>query len=152
MVEIAVAPPLLRPGAGIRDHCRGFVALVHLDTLRIVFRLLEIKRGLGGFATEMNAEFGPPLEEQDIGNALTEHLEEAGGSESIAIDSGGFVVSNNNDLLGGIQRIAKGLDSRHEPLLHTEGGRHVHCRGERIVRRLRHVHVVIGMNRHMAAQ
>jgi VWFA-related protein len=83
---------------------RANVAIYFLDT-----------RGLGGFPIEMGAEFGPPLEEQDIGNALTEHLEEAGGAESVSVDSGGFVVSNNNDLLGGIQRIAN--ESRNYYLL-----------------------------------
>jgi len=74
---------------------RSNVAIYFLDT-----------RGLGGFPAEFGAEFGPPLEERDIGSALMENLEASEGAESIAIDSGGFVVSNNNDLLGGIQRIA----------------------------------------------
>jgi VWFA-related protein len=74
---------------------RSNVAVYFLDT-----------RGLGGFPVELGAEFGPSLDEHDIGFALTENLEASGGAESVAIDSGGFVVSNNNDLLGGIERIA----------------------------------------------
>jgi hypothetical protein len=35
---------------------------------------------------------------------------------------------------------------RNQHVLHTLSGGDVHGRGERIVRRLRHVHVVVGMN------
>ena len=83
---------------------RSNVAVYFLDT-----------RGLGGLPMELGAEFGPPLEEQDIGSALLENVEASGGAETIAIDSGGFVVSNNNDLAGGIQRIA--AESRNYYLL-----------------------------------
>jgi hypothetical protein len=43
-------------------------------------------------------------------------------------------------------------DSRHETPLHPDGRRHVHGRGERIIRGLRHVDVVVRMNRPLAAE
>jgi VWFA-related protein len=74
---------------------RANVAIYFLDT-----------RGLGGLPAYMGAEFGPAIDEQDVGFAFGENLEAAEGSESIALDSGGFAVTNSNDLAGGIQRIA----------------------------------------------
>ena len=52
------------------------------------------------------AQFGPPIDTQDIGAAFTENLEASEGSESLAADTGGFTVKNTNDLGKGIQRIA----------------------------------------------
>ena len=39
-----------------------------------------------------------------------------------------------------------------KPLLHIDRGRDVHGRGKGVVRRLRHVDVVVGMNRRLAAE
>jgi VWFA-related protein len=66
-------------------------------------------RGLGGIPY-MSAEFGPAIDNQDIGAAFVETLEEGGGSEVLAADSGGFTVKNTNDLSRGLKRIAE--DSR----------------------------------------
>jgi VWFA-related protein len=74
---------------------RSNVALYFLDT-----------RGLGGMPTYASAEFGPPIDNQDIGAAFVENLEASEGAESLAADTGGFSVKNTNDLLGGIKRIA----------------------------------------------
>jgi VWFA-related protein len=63
-------------------------------------------RGLTGGSIYQTAEFGPPLDNRDIGSALLDTLQEGEGSESIAADSGGFSVKNTNDLGKGIQRIA----------------------------------------------
>ena len=49
-------------------------------------------------------------------------------------------------------RIAQGGHRRDEPLLHVDGRRDVHGRRERVVRRLRHVDVIVGMNRRLAAE
>jgi hypothetical protein len=48
--------------------------------------------------------------------------------------------------------IAQGRDCRNEPLLHVDGRGDVHRRRKRIVRGLRHVDVVVGMNRHLAPE
>jgi VWFA-related protein len=74
---------------------RSNVAIYFLDT-----------RGLTGMPAYFTAEFGPPLDTQDIGAAFMENLEASEGAESIAIDTGGFTVKNTNDLGKGIQRIA----------------------------------------------
>ncbi len=62
-------------------------------------------RGLGGMSDYMTAEFGPPLDSQDIGATFMDRLDSSQGSESLAIDTGGFTVKNTNDLASGIQRI-----------------------------------------------
>jgi hypothetical protein len=56
---------------------------------------------------EMTAQFGPPLPDQDVGFAFAETLDAVGGAETVASDSGGFVVRNTNDLSQGVQRIAR---------------------------------------------
>lgn len=63
-------------------------------------------RGLEGVPTYYTAQFGPPLDNQDIGFALAESFEAVGGAENIAANTGGFTVENTNDLEAGIQRIA----------------------------------------------
>ena len=74
---------------------RSNVAIYFLDT-----------RGLTGMPDYFTAQFGPPIDTQDIGAAFMETLEASEGAESIAADTGGFSVKNTNDLGKGIQRIA----------------------------------------------
>ncbi|OFV85957.1 MAG: hypothetical protein A2V74_10225 [Acidobacteria bacterium RBG_16_70_10] len=62
-------------------------------------------RGLEGMPSYFTAEFGPALPDQDVGFAFTETIEAVAGSDTVAVDSGGFVVRNTNDLASGIQRI-----------------------------------------------
>jgi VWFA-related protein len=62
--------------------------------------------GLSGMSEFMSAEFGNALADQDVGSALLDNSLAADGSDSLASDSGGFVVRNTNDLTRGIQRIA----------------------------------------------
>ena len=62
--------------------------------------------GLSGMSDFMSAEFGNALADQDVGSALLDNSLAADGSDSLASDSGGFVVRNTNDLTRGIQRIA----------------------------------------------
>ena len=47
----------------------------------------------------------------------------------------------------GRDRIVHGLDGRNQRVLHAIGRRDVHGRRKRVIRRLRHVDVVVGMNR-----
>jgi hypothetical protein len=63
-------------------------------------------KGLEGMPSAFTAQFGPPLDNQDIGFALAESFEAVGGSENVAANTGGFTVKNTNDLASGIQRIA----------------------------------------------
>ena len=74
---------------------RSNAAIYFLDT-----------RGLEGMPEALTAEFGPMIDERDIGAAFSETIEASEGSESLASDSGGFAVRNTNDLSKGIRRIA----------------------------------------------
>lgn len=75
---------------------RANVALYFLDT-----------RGLQGLSRAYSAEFGPPIDEGDIGAALADTTQEAAGAEHLAGDTGGFTVRNTNDLTSGVERIAR---------------------------------------------
>jgi VWFA-related protein len=74
---------------------RSNAAIYFLDT-----------RGLEGLPVAMTAQFGPAIDQRDVGFAFSENIEASEGAESIAADSGGFAVRNTNDLNKGIQRIA----------------------------------------------
>ncbi|HJS59665.1 MAG TPA: VWA domain-containing protein [Vicinamibacteria bacterium] len=74
---------------------RGNAAVYFLDT-----------RGLEGLGTQFTAEFQAPTDPRDVGSALLDQTLASEGSESIASDTGGFSVSNTNNLATGIQRIA----------------------------------------------
>jgi VWFA-related protein len=75
---------------------RGNCAIYFLDA-----------KGLEGVSSVyFGAEFGPGLDTRDLGGAFVENLQAAEGSESLAADSGGFVIKNTNALEKGIQRIA----------------------------------------------
>ncbi len=63
-------------------------------------------RGLEAMPMEMTAQFGPALPAQDVGFAFTDALDAVAGAETVATDSGGFVVRNTNDLTQGVQKIA----------------------------------------------
>lgn len=75
---------------------RSNAAIYFLDT-----------KGLGGAMPYSSAEFGPAIDTQDLGAAFLDQMQEAEGAESLAADSGGFVVKNTNDLARGISRIAE---------------------------------------------
>jgi VWFA-related protein len=62
--------------------------------------------GLKGMPSQFTAEFGGALPEADLGFALSEDFWDAEGAETIASESGGFTVSDSNDLSAGLKRIA----------------------------------------------
>ena len=74
---------------------RSNAAIYFLDT-----------KGLEGSMPYSTAEFGPNIDNADLGAAFLDRMQEAEGAESLAIDSGGFIVKNTNDLARGIGRIA----------------------------------------------
>ena len=63
-------------------------------------------RGLQGLPDAFTAAFGRPIEAQDVVAVLADLTREAEGSEALALDTGGFVVKNSNDLTGGIRRVS----------------------------------------------
>ena len=62
--------------------------------------------GLKGVATIMDAEFSQLPSQEDQGFAFAQEYERSEGSVSIASDTGGFTVRNDNDLALGLKRIA----------------------------------------------
>ena len=74
---------------------RSNAAIYFLDT-----------KGLSAGMPYSSAEFGPNIDNQDLGAVFIDQMSEAEGAESLASDSGGFVVKNTNDLARGITRIA----------------------------------------------
>jgi VWFA-related protein len=63
-------------------------------------------RGLVGGPTELSAEWAQPVFERDVAFPAQELILETEGSESLALESGGFSIKNTNDLASGIERIA----------------------------------------------
>ena len=63
-------------------------------------------RGLVGLPDSFTAAFGPPIDVQDTVAVLADVTRDAEGTESLALDTGGFVVKNSNDLAGGIARVS----------------------------------------------
>jgi hypothetical protein len=74
---------------------RSNVAIYFLDT-----------KGLEGMPNNFEAQFGPPIDTQDLGAMWIEGFEAAAGTENLALDTGGFIVRNTNNLAKGIARIA----------------------------------------------
>jgi VWFA-related protein len=54
-----------------------------------------------------SAQFGAAIEERDIGAVLADNSQDAEGAEALANDTGGFAVRNSNDLVAGVERIAR---------------------------------------------
>lgn len=63
-------------------------------------------RGLQALPDQFTAAFGRAVEAQDVVAVLADLTREAEGSEALALDTGGFVVKNSNDLTGGMQRVS----------------------------------------------
>lgn len=64
-------------------------------------------RGLTGAPSNLSAESGTRIDFNDLGATLSEAKERSEGSYSLAIDTGGFTVENDNDLGRGLERIAR---------------------------------------------
>jgi VWFA-related protein len=75
---------------------RSNAAIYFLDT-----------KGLEGATPYFSAEFRENVDTADLGSVFLDQMQEAEGAESLATDSGGFVVRNTNDLAKGITRIAQ---------------------------------------------
>jgi VWFA-related protein len=64
-------------------------------------------RGLPGTGEHAAAEVGRATLEQDVLAVLGQGRLETEGAESVAIDTGGYSFRNPNDLLGGMEKIAR---------------------------------------------
>jgi VWFA-related protein len=80
----------------VAESRRANVAIYFLDA-----------RGLTAATSGLQADAGPPLDFNDLGSTLTEAHERSDGAVSLAADTGGFSVENQNDLGSGISRIAR---------------------------------------------
>jgi VWFA-related protein len=63
-------------------------------------------RGLQGLPDAFTAAFSARIEAQDVVAVLADLSREAEGTEALALDTGGFVVKNSNDLSGGMTRVS----------------------------------------------
>jgi hypothetical protein len=63
-------------------------------------------RGLKGLPDFMTAEFASGFDVQDTVAAIADISRDAEGAENLALDTGGLVVKNTNDLSTGIGRVA----------------------------------------------
>jgi VWFA-related protein len=63
-------------------------------------------RGLQALPEAFTAAFGPPIDSQDAVAVLADITRDAEGTEALALDTGGFVVKNSNDLMGGIAKVS----------------------------------------------
>ena len=95
---------------------QGFIYDVQLDGLKdvtLASRRHNVPiyfidtRGLQGMPDAFTAAFGRPVESQDVVAVLADLTRDAEGSEALALDTGGFVVKNSNDLSGGITRVSR---------------------------------------------
>jgi VWFA-related protein len=116
MERVLVAMASTRGRKSMVIVSEGFIYDPNLDEFKTVLQASRRSntalyfvdtRGLGGQFYEQSAEFGPALDERDVGFTLSDTLEAAAGAEELAVDSGGFAVKNTNDLARGIQRIAE---------------------------------------------
>ena len=64
-------------------------------------------RGLEAAQAGMQGEVGTRTEFRDLGSWFTEARERGEGSQALAADTGGFSLSDTNDLAGGLARIAR---------------------------------------------
>ena len=101
---VLVSAGLIEDGrlAGFRravsEARRANVAIYSLDA-----------RGLVAAAGGLSAEVSQPLElvDRSTGVGLTETLDASAGSEGLALDTGGFVLKNRNDLGAALARVAR---------------------------------------------
>lgn len=75
---------------------RANVVIYFLDT-----------RGLTGTTWTADADIARGVDNRDLGAILDQTRQLAEGSDSVALDSGGFTIRNTNDLAGGLDRIAR---------------------------------------------
>jgi VWFA-related protein len=111
----------IRSLSGIRGRkamilvSQGFIYDTQLDEMKDVVdasRRVNVPvyfvdtRGLVALPDAFTAAYGRPLESQDVVAVLADITRDAEGSEAVALDTGGFVIKNSNDLVGGMSRVS----------------------------------------------
>jgi VWFA-related protein len=99
---------ILVSGGLVQDgHLDGFRRVV-VEARRANAALYFLDaRGLTAASSSLSAESGVAIDFNDLGSTLSESHERSDGAEGLAADTGGFSVRNENDLKGGIARIAR---------------------------------------------
>ena len=64
-------------------------------------------RGLTGNMGFLSAEFGAPIDEDNVLSAIADTTQDAEGAVSLARDTGGFSITSTNDLTTGITKIGR---------------------------------------------
>jgi VWFA-related protein len=94
---------------------QGFIYDTQLDEMRATVdasRRVNVPvyfvdtRGLVALPDAFTAAYGRPLESQDVVAVLADITRDAEGSEAVALDTGGFVIKNSNDLTAGMARVS----------------------------------------------
>jgi VWFA-related protein len=88
-------------------HLAGFRRVVDESRRANVVIYFLDARGLTASPRGLQADVGQPMDFNDLGSMLTEAHEATDGAVSLAADTGGFSVENQNDLGSGISRIAR---------------------------------------------
>jgi VWFA-related protein len=68
-------------------------------------------RGLAALADAMTSAQANPLDVQDTLLAIADPERESEGAESVALDTGGFVITHSNDLARGIMQVSRESDA-----------------------------------------
>jgi VWFA-related protein len=117
VVEVALAPlAALRGRKSLLFVSGGLIADPHLAAARQVVESARRAnaaiyfvdaRGLSAAPFGLSAEAPQRTFFQDLGSHFTEARERREGSEGLAADTGGFSLRDQNDLAGGLARIAR---------------------------------------------
>ncbi len=107
---------ILVSGGLVQDPRLGVYRQVVIEARRVNAAVYFLDaRGLTAAQTGMEGEIGTRTEFRDLGSWLSEARERGEGSQALAADTGGFSLSDTNDLAGGLARI--GRESRSYYLL-----------------------------------
>ena len=98
---------LVSGGIVADTHLSGFRRVVTESRRANVAIYFLDARGLSAATSNLQADTGARVNFNDLGATLTEGHERSDGAVSLAADTGGFSIENQNDLGGAIRRIAR---------------------------------------------
>ena len=95
-------------GGMIQDPRLGIYRKVVTEARRVNAAVYFLDaRGLSAAQAGMQGEIGTRTEFRDLGSWFTEARERGEGSQALAADTGGFSLSDGNDLAAGLSRIGR---------------------------------------------